>query len=94
MNKELTFATISSANQRILVEVTLPDPELTISRSFHAICDAERWLTKMAGVGLSKTDCKYLLDETIVPFELPPVGPIRIVDKRVSKRFELPTVFS
>jgi hypothetical protein len=94
MPQEQAVAAISSDNRRVLVEVTLTDPELTISRSFHAICDAERWLAKLVGIGLSKTECKCLIDKTIVPFALPPLGPIRIVDKRLSKRFELPEIFS
>jgi len=94
MSTERAFAALSNENRRVLVEVTLPDRELTISRSFAAICDAERWLAKLVSVGLRKTDCKYLINKTIVPFELQAMGPIRIIDKRVAKRFELPSIFS
>lgn len=93
MRKEQAFATISSENKRVLVELSLLDCERTISRSFHAICDAERWLAKLVEGGVHQKDCKYLLDQPQVPFALPPVGPIRIIDKRVIRRFALPTIF-
>jgi hypothetical protein len=94
MRKEQAFATISSENRRVCVELSLLDCERTISRSFRAICDAERWLKKLVERGLQQSDCKYLFDPPQVPFALPPVGPIRIIDKRVTKRFALPAVFA
>lgn len=94
MREELACAAISSGNRRVIVEVTVTECALTISRSFAAICDAERWLAKLVSSGLSKADCKYLFDKKIVPFELQAVGPIRIIDKRITKRCELPTIFS
>ena len=62
MRKEQAFATISSENKRVCVELSLLDCERTISRSFHAICDAERWLKKLVERGLQQSDCKYLFD--------------------------------
>lgn len=94
MRKEQAFAIISSENKRVCVELSLLDCERTISRSFHAICDAERWLKKLVERGLQQSDWKYLLDPPQVPFALPPVGPIYIIDKRVTKRFALPAVFA
>jgi hypothetical protein len=94
MRQQQAFATISSENGRVLVELGLPDCERTICRSFHAICDAERWLEKLVARGLMQSDCKYLLDKPNLPFALPPVGPIRIIDKRLTKRFALPAVFT
>lgn len=94
MCNQQAFAMISSENRWVLVEVTLTDHKITISRSFHAICDAERWLVKLVRVGLRDSERKYLNDKTILPFELQPVGPIRIIDKRLAKRFELPTIFT
>lgn len=94
MRKELASATISSENKRVLVELSVVDCERTISRSFHAVCDAERWLAKLVERGLQQKDCKYLLDQPQVPFALPPVGPIRIIDKRMAKRFAFPTILA
>lgn len=86
-------AEISNADRRVVVAVTTPDGTSVFSRSFHAICDAERWLTKLARVGLQKRECKYLLEKDAVPFELAPLGPIQISDKRPAKRFQLPALF-
>jgi hypothetical protein len=93
MRKEQAFATIRSENRRVLVELTLLDCDRRISRSFYTICDAERWLAKLVERGLNQSDCIYLLDKPKMSFELPPVGPIRIIDKRVTKRFALPAIF-
>lgn len=93
MRQQQAFATISSENGRVFVELRLPDDERTISRAFHAICDAERWLAKLVERGLTQSDCKYLRDKPDLPFALPPVGPIRIIDQRATKRFALPAVF-
>jgi hypothetical protein len=86
-------AEISNADGRVVVAVITPDGTSVFSRSFHVICDAERWLTKLARVGLRKRECKYLREKDALPFELAPLGPIQISDKRASKRFQLPVLF-
>jgi hypothetical protein len=86
-------AEISSADRRVVVAVMTHDGTSVFSRSFHAICDAERWLTKLARVGLKKREWKYLLEKDALPVELAPLGPIQILDKRASKRFQLPVLF-
>jgi hypothetical protein len=86
-------AEISSSKGRVMVAVTTPDEESVFSRSFHAICDAERWLARLARVGPQKRECIYLLEKGISPFELGALGQIRISDKRTSRRFQLPKLF-
>ncbi|MFN7351750.1 MAG: hypothetical protein ACK5SR_00585, partial [Burkholderiales bacterium] len=75
--------TISSNNQ-----------ETSFSRSFSSICDAERWLHRLAEKGLGKRDHPYLLSGGVHPLELPPLISISVCDKRTSRRFELPATFT
>lgn len=85
-------AEITSVEQKIIVTVVPPAREAVFRRSFYAICDAERWLIRLARSGMRKRDCVYLLERDTLPFELPPLSAIRIVDKRPSKRFALPDI--
>lgn len=54
-------AEITNAEGRILVVIRPPSSITTFSRSFYAICDAERWLLKLARNGLSGRDRTRLL---------------------------------
>jgi hypothetical protein len=87
-------AEIASVEQKIIVVVISPDSATIFRRSFHTICDAERWLSRLARAGIRKRDCAYLLKKDTLPFELPPLRAIRVCDKRQSKRFELPEIFT
>ena len=93
MSERMFKAEISSSGGKVVVVVTTPDDATAFSRSFHAICDAERWLARLARAGLQKRECAYLLEKSILPFELGPLGPIQILDKRTSRRFQLPELF-
>jgi hypothetical protein len=86
-------AEILSVDRRVVVAVSTPDGTSVFSRSFHAICDAERWLARLARVGIQKSDYRYLLAKDISLLELRPLGPIQILDKRTFKRFQLPALF-
>lgn len=92
-NQPTYVAEIANAEGRILVTIMPPSSVTTFSRSFHAICDAERWLLRLARVGLSARDCARLLEQGLVAFEVGATGPIRIVDNRRSKRCSLPDFF-
>jgi hypothetical protein len=94
MCKATYLAEISNNDGRIFVLVKSLDASVNVSRSFHNICDAERWLLRLSRTGLRKRDWPYLLEKQMPSFELPPIGPIRIVDCRVSKRMALPEVLS
>jgi hypothetical protein len=94
MGKTTYWAEISTVERRILVVVKSPDIDVMFSRSFHNICDAEHWLLRLCRIGLRKQDCSYLLEPHVPAFELPPIGVIRVLDKRVSKRMTLPEVVS
>jgi hypothetical protein len=86
-------AEIANADGRILVTIIPPSSMTTFSRSFHAICDAERWLLRLVRAGLSARDRARLLEQELVAFEIASIGPIRIVDNRRSKRCPLPGFF-
>lgn len=86
-------AEITSADRKVVVVVSTIGGASVFCRSFHAICDAERWLTRLVRVGVQKSDFRYLLEKDLSPFELGPLGPIQILDKRMVKRFQLQAVF-
>ena len=87
-------AEITRVDQKIIVAVMQSASETVFRRSFYAICDAEHWLIRLARSGMRKPDCVYLLERDTLPFELPPLGVIRISDKRSSKRFALPDILT
>ena len=83
-------AEISNIEKRVVVAIALPSGVHAFTRSFYAICDAERWLVRLARVGLRTRDYAYLLEKDVSAVDLPPVGPIAIVDKRLARRSQLP----
>ena len=88
---ELTYvAQISNFQSKILVTIVPPNSGAPFSRSFHAICDAERWLSKLVRVGMRTRECARLLEVDRDAFELAATGPIRIIDNRRAKRCSLP----
>lgn len=93
-NKPTYVAEIANIQGGILVTIFPPESTTTFSRSFHAICDAERWLARLARVGLRSRDCARLLEKELLAFELAATGPIRVVDNRRSKRCSLPEYFT
>jgi hypothetical protein len=94
MYKTKYLAEIDKIEGRILVIVRSLDSDVTLTRAFHNICDAEHWLLRLSRKGLRMQDCSHLLEQPIPSFELPPVGPVRILDKRVGKRTTLSEIVS
>jgi hypothetical protein len=90
MQTKLYQAEITNAEKRVIVAIMPPSGTGAFSRSFYTICDAERWLFRLSRVGLKTRDCAYLVEKGIPVFELPPVGPIVIADRRTSRRHDLP----
>jgi hypothetical protein len=93
MSEPIYTAEITSVDGRILVTISAPTPALRFSRLFHAICDAERWLSKLARAGLGQRDWMRIQEKDVERFELAAMAPIKIVDKRRSKRCSLPDFF-
>lgn len=83
-------AEIRNIEKRVVVAIVLPSGVHAFTRSFYAICDAERWLVKLSRVGLRTRDYAFLLENKVSAVDLPPVGPIAIVDKRTAHRHQLP----
>jgi len=85
---------MTGAGQNIVVAISANDTTIRFSRSFASICDAERWLYRLAKRGLGKRDHQYLLSGGAYPLELTPLILISVSDKRTSRRFELPATFT
>jgi hypothetical protein len=94
MNELTYIAHISNSQGKILVTIVPPNSGAAFSRSFHAICDAECWLSKLVHVGMSTRDCARLQEDDLGPFALAATGPIRIIDNRRAKRCSLPSLFT
>lgn len=92
-NKPTCVAEIVNAEGRILVTIIAPSSAVTFCRSFHAICDAERWLLRLARAGLSSRDRARLQKQELLTFGVGALGPIRTIDDRQSKRCSLPDFF-
>ncbi len=86
-------AEVINAEGRILVTIIPLSSPVRFCRSFHAICDAERWLSRLVRAGLSARDRTRLLEHELRAFDGEALGPIRIADHRQSKRCVLPDVF-
>lgn len=92
-NKPMYVAEVANAEGRILVTIISASSAVRFCRLFHAICDAERWLSRLARVGLSTRDRTRLLEHELLTFDVDALGPIRIADYRQLKRCSLPDVF-
>lgn len=64
-------AEVTNAERRVVITIIPPSDAGAFSRSFHAICDAERWLSGLSRVGLRARDCTYLVEKQVPVFELP-----------------------
>lgn len=93
MSQSDYVAEVASAAGGILVTVSSSTSTMKFSRSFRAICDAERWLLKLVHVGLNNRDCVHFKEKELIAFELPPMRSIQINDKRRAKRCVLPAYF-
>lgn len=92
-NKPMYVAEVTNAEGRILVTIISANSAVRLCRWFQAICDVERWLSRLARVGLSTRDRTRLLEHELLAFDVDALGPIQIVDYRQLKRCALPDVF-
>ena len=92
-NKPMYVAEVANAEGRILVTIISANSAVRFCRLFHAICDVERWLSRLARVGLSTRDRTRLQEHDLLAFDVDAFGPIRTVDYRQLKRCALPEVF-
>lgn len=92
-NKPMYVAEVANAEGRIQVTMISANSEVRFCRLFHAICDVERWLLRLARRGLSARDRTRLLEHELLAFDIDAFGPIQIVDYRQLKRCALPAVF-
>jgi hypothetical protein len=86
-------AEIVNTNGKILVTIVSSVSSIRFSRAFHNICDAERWLIRLARTGLSKRACGHLMDCAFTLTELPALRTISVIDNRTVKRMALPSQF-
>lgn len=84
-------AEITNADGKIMVTITSSTSNIHFSRTFHNICDAERWIIGLVRTGLTKRARKHLREQAVAPSELPALWPIVVRDKRTIKRAVLPT---
>ena len=82
-------AEVTNAEKRVVVKIIPPSGAGAFSRSFYAICDAERWLPRLSRAGLRTRDCVYFIEKQVPAFELPTIRPILIADRRTSQRHRL-----
>lgn len=87
-------AEVTGAGRNILVVVSSVNSQIRFGRSFSSICEVERWLYRLVEMGLRKRDQQYLLKTGAHNLELPPLVSIAVCDKRPSRRFTLPVIFS
>lgn len=83
-------AEIAKVGGSILVSVFSKTGSVNFSRSFHGICDAERWLSGLAKNGLRARDLRFLSGSVVTVQALHPLGAIEVSDLRPSRRVELP----
>lgn len=83
-------AEITNADGKIMVTITSSASNIHFGRTFHNICEAERWLIGLVRTGLTKRARRHLREQAVVPPELPALSPIVVSDRRTIKRAALP----